>query len=428
MYKYIILTMCVALCACNNGGGHSGGGYSNTNIKPGNVSGGNQTVVPSTPEEPTPDVPEDTDKKPNGDIKYPNVHDSKQLSISSMGTFYTKDTNYVGPEYSLGGVFDKEKGELIIQRLRPYKYTYTSTCQDDSGCDLSYRYGEEYYRYIPYASGEQKWEKIRCGDNLKGCTTHADKDQEITIICRNLGGCLLENDSEPEIIFNVKNSDDGKFIKEFSYKEGSFNNVGQAEFVLGSKNLNIPLRFSDFGYWGRTTTGPKDSVAYTFQGWTAGDSERAVDMKTLADVGAIKGEHTYSGKAFVGISTGKTRKVNDDRVLLGDDMPGFVANGAATLSFNSDTGTENLVMDFTNVGWYKVYTKDNELIYVGNPLTDPKFKVESNKSNYTKDIQYYGPDAFLPATEAVGTVEATDIKMQDGFYRDIDFSFGAVKD
>ena len=38
------------------------------------------------------------------------------------------------------------------------------------------------------------------------------------------------------------------------------------------------------------------------------------------------------------------------------------------------------------------------------------------------------PAALLPATEVVGTVDAADIKMKDSFYRDIDFSFGAVKD
>ncbi len=425
MRKYVFMAMLVSLCACNNGGGHGGGGAKYNIGSSAGISGGTTTKPGEQPGgDNTTEKPGDNTQQPSDNIKYPNVPDSKKLTVS-MGTFSTSTNE----PYRIAGVFDKENEELRIQRLRPYQYTYTSTCQEESGCDLSYNYGEYYYKFTNYASGKQEWYRSQC-DLPGGCASHADQGKEITVICRDINGCLLENDSEPEIIFDLKNSTDGKFVKEFSYN----GNAGRAEFTVGSKNSNVPLRFSDFGYWERiipkTAYGHPYSV-YTFAGWKSGDPARAVDMHTLADIGVITGNHTYSGKAFVGISTGKTNKVGSSsgyEFIEIDDMPGFTADGTVKLSFNADNGTENLVMDFTDAGWYKVYTKDNELVYVGNPTTDPKFKVENPKSIYTKDIQYYGPDAFLPATETVGTVGTSNVQMQDGYYRDINFSFGAVKD
>lgn len=422
MRKYVFMAMLVSLCACNNGGGHSGGGAKYNIGSSAGISGGTTTKPGEQPGgDNTTEKPGDNTQQPSDDIEYPNVPDSKKLTVS-MGTFSTN----ANQSYKVLGIFDREKGLFKIQRVIPYGESYNSVCQNENGCDISYRYNEVYYQYLPNKYPSEY--KTVC-DLPKGCTVHADNALAILIPCRDIGGCVINDDIDSETVFDVKESDSGIFITDFVDRKIS----GSAELAIGSKKLSVPLRFSDFGYWSRTTTydDSKSGTRYNFGAWKSGDPTRAVDMHTLADIGVITGNHTYSGKAFVGISTGLSENHSGSSsalVPLGDDMPGFIADGTVKLSFNADNGTENLVMDFTDAGWYKVYTKDNELVYVGNPTTDPKFKVENPKSSYAKAIQYYGPDAFLPATEAVGTVGTSNVQMQDGYYRNINFSFGAVKD
>jgi len=414
MHKYIILTMCVALCACNNGGGGNGHVYSNTNTKPGNVSGGTQVGGNTGSDTNTekPDLPKEDNNQSQEN------QNSLQQIVSIHQKYSAKDESERNFDYNIVGYLDKTKNELSFKTIIPFGNSMYKTCKASEGCDYLYNYNERFNSFANESCQE-----------YSGCNQHFEEGQNFMIYCRDKDGCKVPNNLAIDLKFDLKETGAGIFNQTLMTDNNSIRDI---EIALGTMNQNVPLKFSDFGYWSEhITTGEKKR--FSVHSVLSGDKAKEVDMETLWVVGEIPSTHVYTGKAFVGISSGYKNYIGEDKSeahLNRDTENGFLASGDAKLSFNTEKGAMiSLLMSFADAGWYNVYTNGNEIRFFGNTKTDEKFNVSNPHTVITDhEIHYYGPNPLQPATEAVGTVQLDKVRMGDGLYRDINFSFGAVKD
>ena len=394
MRKYLILTTILALCACNKGGGH-GGGASNYNVGSSGVSNGASITKPS--EQPGNEAPIETSKQmvitTSNALILDTPLQSKQTRWRMVGNIDTEaDTITTNQIISKGGLIGVFKCE-------------------ESQCNRTYKKGEYYYGY---STGEQRLNQVNDYDTM----AYIKNGQEYTEYCRDDAGCII-----PDSTITLKLSEfvDGEYYHEFTDDEApEYKRIDRV--VFGAETQNIPLHYSNFGYWNNQIFDPEFQDSYT-KTFIAGDSDKEVFMKTLAEIKEIDTVQTYSGRAFVGISSTYTAEATE----------GFIAAGDAKLTFDANAGTpeERLLMNFSDAGWYNVFVKGDgtDLRFFGNANVDDKFRIKTAPKTATDiNIHYYGDNTLTVAEEAVGDVIVQDVQMEDNLKRDINFSFGAVKD
>lgn len=421
MHKYIILTMCVALCACNNGdGGNSG--YVNVNTKPGNISNGNHVVT-------TPDIPVEPEYKP---------------TFNLSGTKYYWYTPATSQKYTTWGIgtWDKKTNIFHLDSMISENGDYSKLCDKDEGCDFQYKNGE-YYLAVnikePDTSEDKEntnepnapeitYDTVKCTDK-DGCVLHVDKDIWATEYCRDKNGCVYDNST---FDLSEMQNDNGLYsLEEEIESDTKYITI----IASGTENLNVPLHYSDFGYFKAMDEIPEHGKMTAIDALIAGDPSKEVDMQTLAEIQEVSGVHNYTGKAFVEISSGFIGNINEpltDAHKGKDTSTGFSATGNAKLTFDANNGVpnEHLLMNFTDAGWYNVYMNGDgsDLRFFGNTNTDKRFEFETTPTQASDiEIKYYGDNTTQAASEVVGTAAIQAVKMQDGLNRDIVFSFGAIK-
>lgn len=460
MRKYLLFTAILALCACNNGGGHGGGDIKHnfgnsggvsggTTINPGEKPGDDDTTEKPTPDDPIDPMPDNPDNpdNPSPDTPEPETKPILELKSGLFHWFYTNSDKQYTQQNK--GTIDKNTNEVHLELWMSEDGEYDTLCDQDGGCDFKYKYGEYYLvaniKEIPEpdsgddnvsetAEPEIIYELKQCSD-ADGCLHHVDKDMFFKKYCRDAQGCVI-----PENIVTLKLNEldgkDGIYVKSSTKEEmGDFEGKREDIIALGSESYNIPLRYSDFGYWvAKYYDSPRDMTSN--ETFAAGVPSKEVDMKTLAEIQEISGTHTYTGGAFVVISSGHFDYVNEsitEKHEGKDTANGFSGNGTAKLTFEANGGVpkESILMNFSDAGWYNVYMNGDGsgVRLFGNPVEDKRFKPETMPAQ-TSDIaiHYYGDNTTKLATEVVGTANMQHTKMQDGLYRNISFSFGAVKD
>lgn len=273
--------------------------------------------------------------------------------------------------------------------------------------------------------------------NPDGCSIHVAKDEVAVQECQDLSGCYLPG-GEVKITLSDLPNQDGIYTKEFEKEELDDPSLSRTDrLAFGSINQNVPLRFSDFGYWD-TVEKMENMDGYVSSAFIMGVPAKEVDMKTLAEIQEITSDVTYHGRAYVGIGSGFKNYADEPRPDEDDGQDrsnGFVAAGSAQLKFSANDGMpqEKLLMSFNESGWYNVYMNGDgtDLRFFGNPAKDNRFTIFSEEApTSATDIQirYYGDEHLGIASEAVGTATVQAVQMQDGLRRNIEFSFGAVKD
>lgn len=388
MRKYLILTTILALCACaNNGGGHSGSDVrynvgNGTGIigdggmtKPGDQPGDTNPDTPEPPVDDKPDVPEHPKKGPQIVMTRDNVQ-----------AIINKDTNEIYAMYNMNS--------------SDYSVANITFCKSPSGCNQTYKY-RDMYLYID--------EQGRF--SAKQCLTGAGCEVEIAHNEPMLINDAYSNGTYPHNVALFSLNDFANGEATFERKVDSNRKYTQTHhIILGSQKTDIPLKYTEFGYWDETvkydTTNYSD---YTTQNtFIAGDPSKVIDMKQLYNNGKLEGNLTYSGTALVRM---------EDKLMHGD----------AHLTFNANnSGKETLNMDFTKTGWYDVFVDGKSLSFRGSPETDAKYMIANAPvTASTIDIKYYGDETDA---EAVGKVIVEAVHMQDGSTKNMDFTFGAVKD
>lgn len=261
--------------------------------------------------------------------------------------------------------------------------------------------------------------------NVSGCSVHFEQDDVMIKRCEKENGC---NFPDSNIKFSLQEFKNGKYLSvdtsgTWTYKDN---------IAFGSQDLNVPLHFSNFGYWNIKSHDTENNNLGTTQHWAffAGAPDKEVDVTSQIINNKITESQTYTGKAYVGLSSPNGWATRDENKDIGY---GFIASGTAKLTLRpSDTSSNtSLNMNFSDAGWYNVYMNGDGtgLHFEGKTIDDTRLQIAKMPLK-TDDIEihYYGSNPSDIPTEVVGAAHIDEVLMQDGLNRQISFSFGAVKD
>ena len=390
MQKYIISLLILMLCACNNGGG--GDNYNRHH----GINGGININKPGTTLPPS---------------------DTNQTQETKSALLELKGRNYADGGYDRGYINNKTN-ELFIESFVKKNGRWENICEEFNGCIITYQKGQEYLIFHEQLS---YYELITCATD-NGCDIQYKQNDVFYSYCNEESGCIIPGSQETISL--------DKFING-KYTSNTVGPVGilKTEVALGSKKENIPLQFSEFGYWASTVKYIDDSGYFAIQGFLAGDKSKEIDMTALTNTNLFTESQTYTGKAFVGISSGYGKDI--------DNKDGFIASGKAILTTTPQSNQEknwideSLLLSFTDAGWYNVHmnSQNKQITFFGTPTIDERFVIASAPTQADNmEIHYYGENSAEIATEAVGTASAWGVEMGDGLMRDIEFSFGVTKD
>lgn len=376
MRKYIFLTLILTLCACTDGGGSSSGrkNYSANQY----VSGDNNTPDDAGFSSDT-EIPVDDDEtsKTNSYL----IVDSENTDVSSL--------------YKIA--IDKKTNEisfLSIKGINGVSIDSVIYCEAEDGCSKTYANGEA------YLVKDDNGNYIRKSCDLLECSIEVAYKEPMFVDCINC------NRPHGDVVFSIDDFENGEGVFTHTYAEYPANNRTD-HIVLGSVKTEVPLQFSDFGYWaidfatesGIQNSNYKKDIDFTF---VAGDSSKEFSPESIQE------NISFSGKALAKVS---------DSILTGE----------AKLIFNANNNmSENLNMDFTNSGWYDIFiTNGKDLHIEGTSILGADYMISAAPMTVSDMlIRYYGEST---AQEAVGTINF-DADMQNGETQNIKFSFGAVKD